>query len=75
MVLFRSRTKDSDTYKAIALIMRHGFSGHPFDSDNYITKERKTSRIQKIQDSSNAADRQLKELKACLFLFFTVRTT
>jgi 6-phosphogluconate dehydrogenase len=47
MELFKSRTKDSDTYKAIAL-MRHGFGGHPFGKDNYIAKERKTSRIQKI---------------------------
>jgi 6-phosphogluconate dehydrogenase len=72
--LFKSRTEDSDTYKAIALMMRHGFSGHPFGSDNYIAKERKTSRIRKSIDSSNAADRQLKELKACLLLFFSVRT-
>jgi 6-phosphogluconate dehydrogenase len=47
MELFKSRTKDSDTYKAIAL-MRHGFSGHPFGSDNYIAKEGKISRIRKI---------------------------
>lgn len=47
MELFKSRTKDSDTYKAIALI-RHGFGGHPFGKDEYIAKERKTSRIQKI---------------------------
>jgi 6-phosphogluconate dehydrogenase len=47
MELFKSRTKDSDTYKAIAL-MRHGFGGHPFGNDEYIAKERETSRIQKI---------------------------
>jgi 6-phosphogluconate dehydrogenase len=47
MELFKSRIKDSDTYKAIAL-MRHGFGGHPFGNDEYIAKERKTSIIQKI---------------------------
>jgi 6-phosphogluconate dehydrogenase len=47
MELFKSREKDSDAYKAIALI-RHGFGGHPFGSDEYIQKERKTSRIVKI---------------------------
>ncbi|HKI09001.1 MAG TPA: decarboxylating 6-phosphogluconate dehydrogenase [Nitrososphaeraceae archaeon] len=47
MDLFRSRTKDSDTYRAITL-MRHGFGGHPFGKDESIAKERKTSRIQKI---------------------------
>ncbi|MGI0001480.1 MAG: phosphogluconate dehydrogenase (NAD(+)-dependent, decarboxylating) [Nitrososphaeraceae archaeon] len=47
MELFKSRTKDSDTYRAIAL-MRHGFGGHPFGRDEYIAKERKTSRIQKL---------------------------
>jgi 6-phosphogluconate dehydrogenase len=47
MELFKSRTKDSGTYRAIAL-MRHGFGGHPFGKDDYIAKERKTSRIQKI---------------------------
>jgi 6-phosphogluconate dehydrogenase len=44
MELFKSRIKDSDTYKAIAL-MRHGFGGHPFGEDEYIAKERKNSRI------------------------------
>jgi 6-phosphogluconate dehydrogenase len=43
MELFRSREKESDTYRAIAL-MRHGFGGHPFGADEYIQKERKTSR-------------------------------
>ena len=47
MELFRSRIKESDTYKAIAL-MRHGFGGHPFGKDEHIAKERETSRIQKI---------------------------
>lgn len=47
MELFKSREKDSDAYKAIAL-MRHGFGGHPFGKDEYIAKERKTSRIEKI---------------------------
>jgi hypothetical protein len=45
--LFKSRYKDNDFYKAIALI-RHGFGGHPFGADEYIATERKTSRIQKI---------------------------
>ena len=44
MELFKSRIKDSDMYKAIAL-MRHGFGGHPFGKDEYIAKERKNSRI------------------------------
>jgi 6-phosphogluconate dehydrogenase len=47
MELFNSRSKDSYTYKAIAL-MRHGFGEHPFGKDEYIVKERKTSRVQKI---------------------------
>jgi 6-phosphogluconate dehydrogenase len=47
MELFKSRIKDSDTYKSIAL-MRHGFGGHPFGKDDYIAKERETSRIKKI---------------------------
>jgi 6-phosphogluconate dehydrogenase len=47
MELFKSRTKDSDTYRAIAL-MRHGFGGHPYGKDEYIAGERKTSRIKKI---------------------------
>src|ERR671933_706061 len=44
MELFKSRIKDSDAYKSIAL-MRHGFGGHPFGNDEYIAKERETSRI------------------------------
>jgi 6-phosphogluconate dehydrogenase len=44
MELFKSRDRDSDTYRSIAL-MRHGFGGHPFGKDEYIAKERKTSRI------------------------------
>ena len=47
MELFKSRIKDSDTYKSIAL-MRHGFGGHPFGKDDYIAKERETSRVKKI---------------------------
>jgi 6-phosphogluconate dehydrogenase len=47
MELFRSRTRESDTYRAIAL-MRHGFGGHPFGPDAYIQDERRTSRIQGI---------------------------
>jgi 6-phosphogluconate dehydrogenase len=45
--LFKSRKKDSDTYRAIA-IMRHGFGGHPYGKDDYIANERKTSRIHKL---------------------------
>ena len=47
MELFKSRIKGSNTYRSIAL-MRHGFGGHPFGKDEYISKERKTSRISKI---------------------------
>lgn len=47
MELFKSRTKDSDVYRSIAL-MRHGFGGHPFGKDEYISKERKFSRINRI---------------------------
>jgi len=47
MELFKSRRKDSDNYRSIAL-MRHGFGGHPFGKDEYISKERKFSRINKI---------------------------
>jgi len=47
MELFKSRNKDSDAYKSIAL-MRHGFGGHPFGKDKYIAQERKTSRISRI---------------------------
>ena len=47
MELFKSRMRESDAYKSIAL-MRHGFGGHPFGKDGGITKERKTSRIKKI---------------------------
>jgi 6-phosphogluconate dehydrogenase len=44
MELFKSRMNESDTYRSIAL-MRHGFGGHPFGSDEGIIKERKTSKI------------------------------
>ncbi len=47
MELFKSRTREYDAYKAIAL-MRNGFGGHPFGNNEYIAEERKTSRIQKI---------------------------
>jgi 6-phosphogluconate dehydrogenase len=47
MELFKSRTKDDDIYRSIAL-MRHGFGGHPFGKDGYISKERKFSRINKM---------------------------
>jgi len=45
--LFKSRKKESGTARAIA-IMRHGFGGHPYGKDDYIAKERKTSRIHPI---------------------------
>ena len=45
--LFRSREKESDAARAIA-IMRHGFGGHPYGKDDYIAKERKTSRLHPI---------------------------
>ena len=41
--LFRSRRRESDAYRAIAMI-RHGFGGHPFGKDESIAKERKTSK-------------------------------
>ena len=47
MELFGSRMRDRYTYRSIAL-MRHGFGGHPFGRDEYIAKERKTSRVSKI---------------------------
>ena len=47
MELLKSRQKDSDAYKAIAL-MRHGFGGHPFGRDEYIRKERKTGWVEKV---------------------------
>ena len=47
MELFKSKNRDSDAYKSIAL-MRHGFGGHPFGRDESIAKERKTDRIAKI---------------------------
>jgi 6-phosphogluconate dehydrogenase len=47
MELFNSRMKESDAYRAIAL-MRHGFGGHPFGGDKDIVRERKTGRINKL---------------------------
>ena len=47
MELFKSRGEQKEAYKAIAL-MRHGFGGHPFGEDDYIEKERDTSRIDRI---------------------------
>jgi len=47
MELFKSRRKQSDAARAIA-IMRHGFGGHPYGKDDYIAKERKTSRIHPV---------------------------
>ena len=45
--LFRSRNKDSDAARAIAII-RHGFGGHPYGKNGYIADERRTSRIHPI---------------------------
>ena len=45
--LFRSRNKDCDAARAIA-IMRHGFGGHPYGKSEYIANERRTSRIHPI---------------------------
>ena len=45
--LFRSRRNESDSARAIA-IMRHGFGGHPYGKDDYISKERKISRIHSV---------------------------
>jgi len=45
--LFKSRQSESDAARTIA-IMRHGFGGHPYGKDDYIAKERKTSRIHPI---------------------------
>jgi hypothetical protein len=56
-------------------MMRHGFSDHHFGSDNYIAKKERQIGFGTSIDSSNAADKQLKELKACLLLFFTLRKT
>jgi 6-phosphogluconate dehydrogenase len=47
MELFKSRSKESDSARAIA-IMRHGFGGHPYGKDDYIAKERKISRINPV---------------------------
>ena len=47
MELFKSRRKENDATRAIA-IMRHGFGGHPYGKDEYISKERKTSRIHPV---------------------------
>ncbi|MDQ1286305.1 MAG: 6-phosphogluconate dehydrogenase [Thermodesulfobacteriota bacterium] len=45
--LFRSRNKDSDAARAIAII-RHGFGGHPYGKSEYIANERRLSRIHPI---------------------------
>lgn len=49
MELFKSRGSGKDAWRAIAL-MRHGYGGHPFGEDEYIKKERKTSRIKKYKE-------------------------
>lgn len=45
--LFRSRERENYSLKAIS-IMRHGFGGHPFGKNEYIARERKTSRVHPI---------------------------
>ncbi len=45
--LFRSRMKGSDVARAVAM-NSHGFGGHPYGKDDYIAKERKTSRIHPV---------------------------
>jgi len=47
MELFRSREREGDVFRAIAL-MRHGFGGHPFGHDKAIEKERRIGRIEKF---------------------------
>lgn len=47
MELFKSRTEQSEAYRAIAL-MRHGFGGHPFGEDETIAKKREINRIEGI---------------------------
>ena len=47
MELFRSRNQNSNAARSVAM-MRHGFGGHPYGKDEYIAKERKTSRIHPI---------------------------
>ena len=42
--LLKSRQNESNAARAIA-IMRYGFGGHPFGKNDYIAKERKTSRL------------------------------
>lgn len=44
MELFRSRDKEGNDYKAVAM-MRHGFGGHPFGESSYHKMERVISRI------------------------------
>jgi 6-phosphogluconate dehydrogenase len=44
MQLFASRDEDKNWARAIAM-MRHGFGGHPYGSDEGIQKERRTGRI------------------------------
>lgn len=47
MELFKSRGKQRETYRAIA-VMRHGFGGHPFGEDEAIEGVRKDSRLENI---------------------------
>jgi 6-phosphogluconate dehydrogenase len=44
MELFRSRDVSKRDYQAVAM-MRHGFGGHPFGSNENLKDERRTSRI------------------------------
>jgi len=47
MELFRSRDKNCDACRSIAMV-RNGFGGHPFGKDDKIARERRTSRTEKI---------------------------
>ena len=63
MQLFTSRDKKQDWAKAIVL-MRNGFGGHPLGEDEYIRKERQTSKVgpytrfKKVRDKISSDGRQ-----------------
>jgi len=50
MQLFSSRDKEKDWAKAIAM-MRHGFGGHPFGTDEAIVHERRYGRVGEFYQS------------------------
>lgn len=52
--LFRSRNKESDAARAIAIIC-HGFGGHPYGKEAYLGKERRISRIHPIYSIASTA--------------------